>query len=238
MRTALTLALALAAGCNRSAPTQPAHAPVADHAPARPPSPPPPSPAAPRDLEGGTVEATPPPEGVAVATFAGGCFWCLEAAFESVPGVRDAVSGYTGGAELHPSYEQVSNHGTTHAEAVRVLYDPQRVTYEQLLQLFWRRVDPTSPERSFVDVGRQYRSVIFAHSPAQRAAAERSLREVVASRVFERVATTVEDAGAFWVAEDYHQNFYRTHPERYHEYHEHSGRREFLRARWGPDAPY
>lgn len=191
------------------------------------------------DLHGGTVEAGPPPAGLAVATFAGGCFWCMEAAFEHQAGVRDAISGYTGGPELHPGYEQVSNHGTGHAEAIRVLYDPRAVTYEQLLDLYWHRVDPVHPDRAFVDSGHQYRSAIFVHSPEQRAAAERSRAAIVASGRFHApVVTTVEDAPVFWVAEDYHQNFWRTSPDRYEAYHEHSGRREFLRETWGPDAPY
>ncbi|MFO0630207.1 MAG: peptide-methionine (S)-S-oxide reductase MsrA [Polyangiales bacterium] len=202
----------------------------------------PPSPEAPvaaRDLHGGTVEAPPPPPGLSVATFAGGCFWCMEAAFEHQAGVRDAISGYTGGPELHPSYEEVSNHRTGQAEAVRVLYDPRQVTYAQLLDLFWRRVDPVHRDRAFADVGHQYRSVIFVHDAQQRAEAERSLREVSASgRYHAPVLTTVEDAPVFWVAEDYHQNFWRTSPEHYNEYHENSGRREFLRETWGPDAPY
>jgi methionine-S-sulfoxide reductase len=232
----VSLTLLLASACHRPAPP-PAATPAAPavSAPASAPA----LPAAAVDLQGGTEPAPPPPAGLAVATFAGGCFWCLEAAFEGVPGVRDAVSGYTGGPELHPGYEQVSNHGTGHAEAVRVLYDPARVSYEQLLHTFWRRIDPTAVDRSFADVGHQYRSAIFVHSPAQRAAAEASRREVAGSGVFrEPIVTTVEDAPVFWVAEDYHQNFYRTHPERYHAYHEHSGRREFLRARWGEGAPY
>lgn len=207
-----------------------AHAQPAAHAPDTTPA---------RDLQGGTVEAGPPPAGLSVATFAGGCFWCMEAAFEHLPGVRDAISGYTGGPELHPSYEQVSNHRTQQAEAVRVLYDPRAVTYEQLLDLYWRRVDPVDRDRAFADTGHQYRSVIFVHDAQQRAAAERSLREISASgRYHAPVLTTVEDAPVFWVAEDYHQNFWRTSPEHYTEYHENSGRREFLRAVWGPDAPY
>jgi len=231
--------LLLVASCNRTAPqpsgASPTHA-TADHTPT---TNAPAAPAAPVDLRGGTEPAPPPPAGLAVATFAGGCFWCMEAAFEQIPGVRDAVSGYTGGPELHPGYEQVSNHGTGHAEAIRVLYEPGRVTYEQLLHTFWRRIEPTATDRAFSDVGHQYRSAIFVHSPEQRAAAERSKREVEASGVFrEPIVTTIEDAPVFWVAEDYHQNFYRTHPDRYNAYHEHSGRREFLRAHWGESAPY
>ncbi len=194
---------------------------------------------APDDGEGGTQPAGPPPAGLAVATFAGGCFWCMEAAFEHLDGVRDAVSGYTGGSERHPTYDAVSNHRTSHAEAVRVLYDPNRVTYEQLLDLFWRRIDPTARDRAFADIGHQYRSVVFVHSPEQRAAAERSRAAIASSGRFEGpITTTIEDAPVFWVAEDYHQNFWHTSPERYNSYHENSGRREFLRAHWGPNAPY
>jgi peptide methionine sulfoxide reductase msrA/msrB len=163
----------------------------------------------------------------------------MEAAFEQLRGVRDAVSGYTGGTEQGPTYEEVSNHQTSHAEAIRVLYDPSVITYDQLLDAYWRHVDPTTPDQAFVDVGHQYRSVIYVHDAQQRAAAERSKQAIVASGRFgARIVTTVEDAGVFWVAEDYHQNFWRTSPERYHSYHEHSGRREFIRAHWGPDAPY
>jgi methionine-S-sulfoxide reductase len=217
-------------GCGASTAPRAAHSQASPAAPAAP---------AAVDLRGGTVEAAEPPAGLAVATFAGGCFWCMEAAFEHQAGVRDAISGYTGGPELHPGYEQVSNHGTGHAEAIRVLFDPSAVTYEQLLDLYWRRVDPVHEDQAFVDRGHQYRSVIYAHTPAQRAAAERSLQAIAASgRFHERIVTTVEDATVFWVAEDFHQDFWRTSPDRYEGYHEHSGRREFLRAHWGPDAPY
>jgi methionine-S-sulfoxide reductase len=163
----------------------------------------------------------------------------MEAAFEHLEGVRDALSGYTGGPEVQPSYEEVSNHGTGHAEAVRVLYDPARVTYEQLLELYWHRINPTTPDQAFADRGHQYRSVIYVHSPAQRAAAERSLQAIRALPQFRAgVVTTIEDAVVFWVAEGYHQNFWRTNPEHYESYHEHSGRREYLRSVWGPNAPY
>jgi methionine-S-sulfoxide reductase len=198
-----------------------------------------PSPGVAGEGANGTQPAGEAPEGLAVATFAGGCFWCIEAAFEELPGVRDAISGYTGGPEQQPTYEQVANHATGHAEAVRVLYDPTVVTYQQLLHLFWRRVDATSTTGAFVDQGRQYRSTIYVSSPEERAAAERSLREIQASGVFdEPITVTIEDAGVFWVAETYHQNFHRTHPERYHSYHENSRRREYLREHWGPNAPY
>ena len=219
---------AVAAEAPRAA-AAPAAAPVADHDPDDYPVVP----------DGGTREAAPPPAGLAVATFAGGCFWCMEAAFEHVPGVRDAVSGYTGGAPAHPTYDDVSNHRTTQAEAVRVLYDPAAVTYDQLLDVFWRRIDPTGVDRAFSDTGHQYRSAVFVHDAAQRAAAVRTRAGVAALGHFTApITTAIEDAGVFWVAEDYHQDFWRTHPVRYRAYHDHSGRREFLREHWGPDAPY
>lgn len=240
LRASLVLSLlsVLGAGCS-TAGCGASPAPRAPRGEASPSAPAAPASHAVVDLHGGTVEAGDPPAGLAVATFAGGCFWCMEAAFEHQAGVRDAISGYTGGPELHPGYEQVSNHGTGHAEAIRVLYDPSAVTYEQLLDLYWHRVDPVHEDQAFVDRGHQYRSVIFVHTPAQRAAAERSLQAIAASgRFHERIVTTVEDAPVFWVAEDFHQNFWRTSPDRYEGYHEHSGRREFLREHWGPDAPY
>lgn len=224
----LALALAALAACRRP-PSPPAR--VAPESGAA-------QPAA-DEPTGETQPARPAPAGLAEATFAGGCFWCLEAAFERVAGVRAVLSGYTGGRELHPSYDAVSNHRTSHAEAIRVHYDPAAVTYARLLDVFWRHIEPTARDRAFVDVGRQYRSVIFVHDAAQREAAERSRRALEASGRFrEPIVTTIEDVAVFWVAEDYHQDFYRTHPERYHSYHEHSGRREFLRAHWGPDADY
>lgn len=231
----LVLAFALASACRH--PPAPRAQPAAETGAAQP-APPPQRPVA-DEPTGETQPARPAPAGLAEATFAGGCFWCLEAAFERVPGVRAVISGYTGGSEQHPSYDAVSNHRTSHAEAIRVHYDPAAVTYERLLDFFWRHIEPTAVDRAFVDEGRQYRSVIFVHGAAQRAAAERSKRELAASGRFrEPIVTAIEDAPVFWVAEDYHQDFYRTHPDRYHSYHEHSGRREFLRAHWGPEADY
>jgi methionine-S-sulfoxide reductase len=224
-------ALALAA-CTRA---QPAPRPAPPSAPVATPAP---SPVA-DEPSGETQPAPPAPAGLAEATFAGGCFWCMEAAFERVEGVRAVLSGYTGGRELHPSYDAVSNHETSHAEAIRVHFDPRVVTYARLLDHYWRHIDPTTPDRAFADVGHQYRSVIYVHDAAQRAEAERSKRALADSgRFHETLVTAIEDAPVFWVAEAYHQDFYRTHPDRYHSYHEHSGRREFLRAHWGPDADY
>lgn len=186
-----------------------------------------------------TQQAGPPPAGLAVATFAGGCFWCIEAAFERVHGVRDAISGYTGGPEQSPSYDDVSNHRTQQAESVRVIYDPTQVTYAQLVDVFFRHIDATAVDGAFSDEGHQYRSVIFVASPEERATAEHAKAQLDASHRFDApVATTIENAGVFWVAETYHQNFYRTHPHRFTQYHEASGRREYLRAHWGPTADY
>ncbi len=141
------------------------------------------------------------------ATFAAGCFWGVEAAFRQIPGVLDAVSGYTGGTTEHPTYRQVCGHGTGHAEAVEVTFDPKRVTYEQLLDAFWSIHDPTQLNRQGPDVGDQYRSAIFTHSPEQQ-------REAVASRDAERtkharpVVTQILPAPAFWRAEEYHQRYF------------------------------
>lgn len=236
-RPYVSVALLLLAACTRAQPaprpsaTSGEGGPVAAHA----------APAAPvlDEPTGVTQPAPAAPAGLSEATFAGGCFWCMEAAFERLDGVRAVLSGYTGGREQHPSYDAVSNHATSHAEAIRVHFDPTVITYERLLDHFWRHIEPTARDRAFVDSGRQYRSVIFVHGPAQRAAAERSKQRLAASgRFSDPIVTTIEDAPVFWVAEAYHQDFYRTHPDRYHSYHEHSGRREFLRAHWGADADY
>ncbi len=175
-----------------------------------------------------------PPAPLAEATFAGGCFWCTESTFEAVRGVRAVISGYTGGPEERPTYEQVCDHATGHAEAIRVIYDPREVTYGQLLAVFWRVHDPTTPDRSFHDAGHQYRSAIFFHSPAQRAEAEASRRALESQRVYSRpIVTELSPAGPFWPAEDYHQDYHRTHPAQYHAYREGSGRDAYIAETWG-----
>lgn len=216
---ALVTALALAAGgCDTASP--------ASAEPHRPPAP------ASANLVG------PPRAGLAVATFAGGCFWCMEAAFDDVPGVTEAISGYAGGAEVDPTYEQVSSGETGHAESVRVVYDPHRITYEQLLDVYWHNVDPTTVDQSFVDEGHQYRSVIFVHSPAQRAAAQASKRALTATNRFGApIVTTIESAGPFYRAEGYHQNYCDTTPARYEQYHRASGRDAYLGRIWGATPP-
>jgi len=161
--------------------------------------------------------ATPPAKN-ATAIFAGGCFWCVEADFDKLPGVVDTESGYTGGQAGNPTYEQVSRGGTGHAEAVRITYDPKKVTYEQLLDYFWRHVDPTVKDRQFCDTGNQYRSAIFYQDDAQRLAAEASKTRLEKSGRFPRIYTEVAPAGAFYRAEEYHQDYYKKNPIRYKYY--------------------
>jgi peptide-methionine (S)-S-oxide reductase len=179
-----------------------------------------------------TVAAPPPGPGQAVAIFAGGCFWCMERPFEEIDGVISVLSGYIGGSVEGPSYEAVSSGSTGHAEAVRVLFDPARVGYQQLLQVFWHNVDPTQRDAQFCDRGTQYRSGIFPLDPAQRAAAEASRAEI--DRLIPgEIVTEITDAGPFWIAEDYHQDFHRTHPARYTQYRLGCGRDARLRSIWG-----
>jgi|LNFM01.1.fsa_nt_gb methionine-S-sulfoxide reductase len=183
------------------------------------------------------VAMTSPTHGLAEATFAAGCFWCVESSFEGVRGVRAVFSGYTGGPEQRPTYEQVCDHATGHAEAVRVIYDPSVVTYPQLLAVFWRIHDPTTPDRSFYDQGRQYRSAIYVHNAEQRAQAEASKRALETARTYsQRIVTEISDAAAFWPAEDYHQDYHHTHPEQYMSYRRGSGRDAYIEQTWGRGA--
>ncbi|MBL8396990.1 MAG: peptide-methionine (S)-S-oxide reductase MsrA, partial [Candidatus Accumulibacter sp.] len=149
------------------------------------------------------------------AIFAGGCFWCVEADFEQLPGVINAESGYTGGFTVNPTYEQVSTGLTGHTEAVRVLYDARQISYPQLLDYFWRHIDPTVKNRQFCDVGPEYRSVIFWQTTEQRQAAERSRDALLASGKVPRIETEIVPASVFYPAEEYHQDYYRKHPWRY-----------------------
>ena len=185
----------------------------------------------------GTQLATAPEAGLAVATFAGGCFWCMEPPFDRVEGVKSTTSGYTGGTELAPSYKQVAYGRTGHAESVRVVYDPKVVTYEKLLDVFWRNIDPTDANGQFVDRGKQYRPAIFVHNEAQKKAAEASKRALAASGKFDRpIATAIESAGDFWIAEAYHQDFYKKSPRHYYGYRRGSGRDKFIARVWGSAA--
>jgi peptide-methionine (S)-S-oxide reductase len=167
------------------------------------------------------------------ATFAGGCFWCMEPPFDKLDGVVSTTSGYTGGRTADPTYEQVSAGRTGHAEVVEVLYDPRKVTYSQLLDVFWRNIDPLTANAQFCDVGSQYRAAIFVHDETQRRLAEES-KTAVARRLQKPVVTEVVTASKFWPAEDYHQDYYKKNPIRYNLYRAGCGRDQRLEAIWGP----
>jgi peptide-methionine (S)-S-oxide reductase len=174
------------------------------------------------------------PAGLAKATFAGGCFWCVEADFDKVPGVKSTISGYIGGKVANPSYEQVAGKGTGHAEAVEVVYDPKVVSYDQLLTYFWRTIDPTTKDRQFCDAGSPYRTGIFVHDAQQLASAQQSKAALEKSKPFaDSVVTEVSMAGVFYAAEDYHQDYYKKNPIRYKYYRNGCGRDERLKQLWG-----
>lgn len=169
-----------------------------------------------------------------IATFAGGCFWCVEKAFEDVPGVREAISGYAGGEEVDPTYEQVSRGLTGHTEAVQVYYDPEVVSYTGLIQAFWRMMDPTDLDGQFVDRGKQYRPVIFYHNEQQQRIAQREKLQLEAMRLYdEPVVIPIEPFSTFYEAEQYHQDYYRKNPVRYWVYTNNSGRFQFTQKAWG-----
>ncbi|MFZ9887361.1 MAG: peptide-methionine (S)-S-oxide reductase MsrA [Myxococcota bacterium] len=175
------------------------------------------------------------PEGYEFATLAGGCFWCLEADLEKVPGVLFAVSGYTGGHKARPTYEETGTKKTGHAEAVRVVYDPKRLSYAKLLEFFWRHIDPTDAEGQFCDRGDVYRPEIFVHDAEQRRIAEASRRTLEATRPFTApVRVPITDAGVFWTAENYHQDYAQRNPVRYRTYRMGCGRDRRLDALWRP----
>jgi peptide-methionine (S)-S-oxide reductase len=166
------------------------------------------------------------------ATFAGGCFWCMEDAFEGVPGVVSAISGYTGGTKKNPTYEEVSSGGTGHFESVEVAFDPAKVSYEKLLSIYWENVDPLTPYGQFCDNGEQYRTAIFVHDDAQRKAAEAS-KAKVEERLKAKVVTFILPASTFYPAEDYHQKYAKKNPFRYGLYRKGCGRDELLQQIWG-----
>lgn len=181
--------------------------------------------------------ATPALAATEKATFAGGCFWCMEPPYDAIPGVVSTTSGYIGGRTANPTYEQVSSGATGHTEAVQVVYDPAKVSYEKLLEVFWVNIDPTVRDRQFCDSGSQYRTGIFYHSEAQRNAAQASKAALEKSRPFKApIVTPVEMAGTFYPAEDYHQDYYRKNPVRYKFYRNGCGRDAKLRELWGDKA--
>lgn len=173
----------------------------------------------------------------ATATFAGGCFWCMEPAFAGLPGVLSVTSGYAGGQKQAPTYQEVSAGTTGHAEAVQVVYDPAQIGYAQVLEAFWHNIDPLSANGQFCDRGTQYRSAIFYHDDGQRKAAEESKQKLEQRPNFKgRIATPIVAAQTFYPAEEYHQHFYRKNPERYHEYRRGCGRDRRLKELWGDSA--
>ncbi|TFE01204.1 peptide-methionine (R)-S-oxide reductase MsrB [Jeotgalibacillus sp. R-1-5s-1] len=171
-----------------------------------------------------------------VAIFAGGCFWCMEPPFEKLAGVRDAVSGYTGGEEENPEYSQVAGGETGHTEAVQVIYDPSVISYEDLLDVFWKQIDPTDSEGQFIDRGKQYRPEIFVQNDEERAAAEASKQELIDSGRFDaEIIVPITDASTFYIAEEYHQDYYIKNEGRYELYRANSGRDQFLNQYWTVD---
>jgi peptide-methionine (S)-S-oxide reductase len=176
----------------------------------------------------------PPPAGMAVATFAAGCFWCVEPPFDKLDGVVSTTSGYTGGKVEGATYKQVSNGGTGHTEAVQVVYDAAKVSYQKLLDTFWRNVDPVDDKGQFCDEGDMYRPAIFTHDPEQARLAEAS-KNALTGRFKEPIVVTVEPAQPFWAAEDYHQDYYITNPLKYQYYRYACGRDARLQELWGKE---
>ncbi|MEP0545700.1 MAG: peptide-methionine (S)-S-oxide reductase MsrA [Rhodothermales bacterium] len=178
---------------------------------------------------------TEPTAAADTAIFAGGCFWCMEPPYEKLDGVFSVVSGFAGGTTPDPTYKQVSSGQTDHAEVVRVIYDPEVVSFETLVEVFWHNIDPFAVDRQFCDRGAQYRSVLYYRDAEQQAVAEASY-ETLDARFDEQIATTVEPVSDFYPAEDYHQDFYRTNPDRYYSYRKGCGRDARLEAIWGDAA--
>lgn len=173
------------------------------------------------------------PVKTATATFAGGCFWCMEPPFDKLDGVISTTSGYTGGHVKNPTYEQVSAGGTGHAEALQVVYDPAKITYAQLLGVFWRNIDPTVKDRQFCDVGNQYRTAIFYHDDEQKRLALESKQRLEKGGKLGAIQTEIVPAGPFYPAEDYHQDYYKKNPIRYKYYRWSCGRDLRLEELWG-----
>ncbi len=181
--------------------------------------------------------ATQAPPALSKAVFAGGCFWCVETAFEGLPGVKAVVSGYAGGKEERPTYEQVSAGRTGHAESVEITFDPTLTSYRKLLDVFWHNIDPTQASAQFCDHGEQYRSAIFHANGAQRRAAIESRKRLEASNVLKKpIVTQIAPLTRFWPAEEYHQDYYKKNPVHYQTYRLGCGRDRRLKELWGPGA--
>lgn len=172
-----------------------------------------------------------------IATFAGGCFWCMESPFDKLDGVLSTTSGYSGGHVENPTYEQVSTGETGHAEAVKIKYDPKKISYEKLLDVFWRQINPTTVNQQFVDHGSQYRSVIFYHNDAQKKAAEATRDALLKENKYsgKKIVTEIAAFKKFYPAEEYHQDYYKKNPIRYELYRKNSGRDQYLDSVWGKD---
>jgi peptide-methionine (S)-S-oxide reductase len=182
----------------------------------------------------GSESGAPESGETAVATFAGGCFWCMEPPFDKLDGVISTTSGYTGGEKKDPTYQEVSSGSTGHAEALQVKYDPTRISYEKLLEVFWHNIDPTVKDRQFCDWGNQYRTGIFYHNEEQHQAALASLEELKKTKPFsEPIVTEIVPASTFYPAEEYHQDFYKKNPIRYKTYRLGCGRDARLQELWG-----
>jgi peptide-methionine (S)-S-oxide reductase len=183
-------------------------------------------------LTGGAGAQPSEPAKTEIATFAGGCFWCVESDFDKVPGVMSTTSGYTGGRVANPSYEQVSHGGTGHAEAVEIVYDPAKVSYQKLLDVFWHNIDPFAKNRQFCDHGDQYRTAIFYHDEKQRSLAQAG-KAALAASFKQPIETEITAAGPFYKAEEYHQDYYLKNPIRYKFYRFNCGRDARLQEIWG-----
>lgn len=174
-----------------------------------------------------------------IATFAGGCFWCMEKPFEKLPGVSAVISGYAGGKKPNPTYREVSSGSTGHTEAVQIFYDPKKISYNDLLEVFWRQINPTDAGGQFVDRGPQYRSEIFYHDQDQKARAEASKSKLAGSGRFDKpIVTAITPFTEFYNAEEYHQNYYLKSPDNYQRYRRGSGRDQFIKKVWGADLEY
>jgi peptide methionine sulfoxide reductase msrA/msrB len=181
-----------------------------------------------------TLMTTQNDTGLDTATFAGGCFWCTEAAFSELDGVKNVVSGYTGGTKSNPTYEEVCTGTTGHYEAIQISFDPTIISYSELVDIFWRQIDPTDEGGSFVDRGSQYRSALFYHNEKQRTIADSSKKELEQSGIFDKpLATKILQASTFYPAESYHQQYCKKNPTRYYSYRSASGRDRYIKAVWG-----
>lgn len=180
------------------------------------------------------ADSRPIPVATETAIFGGGCFWCMEPPFDSINGVISTTSGYTGGDKVNPTYEEVSSGETGHAEVIKIVYDPQKTSYSQLLKVFWRNIDPTTKNRQFCDGGAQYRSAIFYFDENQKKLAESSLASLMKSKPFsEDIVTEITMASTFYPAEEYHQDYYKKNPWRYKMYSGACGRTQRLKELWG-----